>query len=1095
MICPRCQTENLSDARFCGQCGAPLPVLCGSCRAINPAENKFCGQCGAELGVVSETLIGNEPHATPRGELRQVTVLFCDLVNSTGLGERVGAEALHELLRRFLNTGIAEVRRYDGTVPQFTGDGFMALFGAPVAQEDHVRRALLAALAIRRAVAGNADALTSDQTTAPIRIGINTGVVVFGSVADKLRMDFTAVGDTANVAARLQEAAEPGSIVISEATLRLARGYARTEPIGALRLKGKSAPVSAFRLVEVSSRWGEFDEIPTFGSRLFVGRDRELAALDQLQRRAERGAGQAIGILGEPGIGKSRLIAEFHRTLAERGVNWIEGRCVSFGTAIPYLLVLDVLRSACRIVDSDTPAAIAEKLRAGLRRGGLDPDADSPLLLDLLGIGGAAPPAEPGIPEVIKARAFNILRQLAINASQRELLVLAVEDLHWIDTVSEEFLGFLSEVLPGAGILLLASYRPGYRPPWIDKTYATQIPLQPLSPEDSRRVLRSVLNRQRLPARLTETILAKAEGNPFFLEQLALHAGEDHGVGAGQSLPETIRDVVMARIDRLPEQTKRLLQIAAVIGREFSLRLLGELWQSRSPPEPHLHSLLQLEFLYERVESGEMTYVFRHALTQDAAYAGLLARDRRHTHAAVGKALEKLYAGRTDEVAELLALHYGQSEEADKAVDYAILAAEKAQRRWANAEALGYFEDALTRLDAIPSTTANQLRRTDAVIKQAEVKFALGHQAEHIEALRNIRAVVEESGDPRRRATWHYWMGFLHSLTGDPPAVAIDHCRQAQAVASAAGFDDLDGFIASALAQAYVVAGEPRAAVDVGERAVAIFEARGNLWWSGRTLGHLANAAVILGEWNGSLKYCRRVLEYGNRLKDLRLKAIGWYRMGCAHIVQGDIEAGLRCCDEALALEATPYDVGMANAYRGYGEIKAGLVEMGIARLEAAVAWFDNSRQRYSQLRVAVWLAEGYLRQGDREKAAPLIDDMLNTSRANGYRYLVGLASWLKGVSSAAEAPAAAVDHVGEAMRILDAIGARNDLAEAMVTRAALWQLSGEIAKARQMLDAARAVFRALGTRDDSDWIKAQIEAPDARLAASRIDPLAATSG
>jgi class 3 adenylate cyclase len=465
--------------------------MCRSCGALNSPDNKFCGQCASplvDLGSTSprEAAAPQSP-TPPTAEFKQVTVLFCDIVNSTGLAERLGAEALHELLRRFLDTGIAEVRRYGGTVPQFTGDGFMALFGAPVAHEDHVRRALLTAVAIRRAIGGSPGSLAGqDADAVPIRIGINTGLVVFGAVADKLRMDFTAVGDAANIAARLQQAAEPGNIVISEATFELARGYVLAEPIGALSLKGKTEPISALRLIEVLSGRNAFDEIASVGSRVFVGRERELAILDQLLRHAEQGDGQAAGILGQPGIGKSRLITEFHRSLAGRLINWIEGRCVSYGTEIPYLLLLDLLRSFCRIVDSDTPSAIAAKVRAGLRKVGLDPETDSGLLLDLLGIGGASPETSQNDPGAVKIKAFTIFRQFFVNASQRQLLVLAVEDLHWVDKISEEFLAFLAETLPGGPILLLVTYRPGYRPPWIDKSYAAQIPLHPLNPEESQ---------------------------------------------------------------------------------------------------------------------------------------------------------------------------------------------------------------------------------------------------------------------------------------------------------------------------------------------------------------------------------------------------------------------------------------------------------------------------------------------------------------------------------------------------------------------------------------------------------------------------------
>jgi tetratricopeptide (TPR) repeat protein len=478
----------------------------------------------------------------------------------------------------------------------------------------------------------------------------------------------------------------------------------------------------------------------------------------------------------------------------------------------------------------------------------------------------------------------------------------------------------MAENASGGRILLLAAYRPGYRPPWMDKSHAGQTLLHPLSRDHSIHVARSVLRAGRLIDLVTEEIVAKADGNPFFLEQLALHAGEARGLRSDLMVPNTIHDVVMARIDRLPEETKQLLQIASVIGREFSFRLLRAVWGERSPLEALLNELSHLEFVYERVETEGSAHVFRHALTQETAYGSLLERHRRAYHGAAGHALEALYGGRADEVSELLALHYGRSDEAEKSVDYAIQAAEKSQRRWANSEALAYFGDALHRLDIMPDTQANRLRRIDAVIKQAEVKFALGRHAEHIQALEEIRGFVDETDDPRRRATWHYWIGFLHSLTGGRPEVAIEHCREAADIASAAALDEIDAFAASCLAQVYVITGGLREAVEAGERALTRFETLGNLWWASRTIWHLHPAAQSLGDWETSLRYCRRAFEHGATLGDLRIKVVGLWRMGAVYIHQGDLERGLQCCNKALAFGPLPYDAAMAKALRGYGK-------------------------------------------------------------------------------------------------------------------------------------------------------------------------------
>ena len=1096
MRCSRCHADNPAGMKFCGQCGASLGVGCPSCGAANPPENRFCGECGAPLGrpglqdsAATEPYIPrprispvpNTPPALP-GEMKQVSVLFCDIVNSISLTERLGPEAMRDLVSAFLETSLAEVHRYGGTAPQFTGDGFMALFGAPLAQEDHVRRALLAAVAIQRGLSGDGDRGDTDRLDLPVRIGIHTGPAVFGPVGGDLAMDPTVIGDTANVAARLHQAAEPGTILLSEATRLSAQDYARVEPVGPLALKGKAEPIPAYRLLGVSHRRSGLRESSLPRTAVFVDRESELAILNNFLQQVENGHGQALGVVGEAGIGKSRLIAEFHRQLGDERVTWVEGRCLSYGTGIPYLLVLDLLRNDCGIVETDAPDAIIQKVRSGLRAVGMDPDKDSPVLLHLLEIKDVAAAPAFSNPETVKERAFEIFRQLSIKASLRRPLVLVLEDLHWIDKVSEEFLAVLAEHVRDARILLLASYRPGYFPPWMDKSYAEQTPLQPLSRDDSIHMVRSVLNGQRLFDRVTEEIVAKADGNPFFLEQLALHAGEARDLRSDLMVPNTIHDVVMARIDRLPEETKRLLQTASVIGREFSSRLLNAVWKGSGPLESQLRELGRLEFVYERAEREGTIYVFRHALTQETAYGSLLESHRRSHHEAIGLTLEELYGGRADEVAELLAHHFGCSRDAEKAVDYAFLAAEKAQRRWANSEALTYFNDALRRLDMMPDTKSNRRRRIDAVLKQAEVKYPLGQYADHIQALERIRSIVDETRDPRTLATWHYWIGLLHSVAGGRPEVAIEHCRAAAKIASASGLDEIDALAGSSLAQVYVVAGKPRDAVEAGERALSSFEARGNRWWAARTLWFLSIAANALGEWDASVNYCRRGLEHGVALAELRFKsvqAVAWLRMGSAYIQQGDLELGLQCCDEALALAPIPRDSVMAKGIRGYGEIKAGRVDAGMAELSEAVAWFASSDLRYTYLHQASWLAEGHLRRCDRASARSLIQEILDTSRRAGYLHFEGRACWLMGDCLAAEAPASAEDCAETAMRILEGVGARDDLAKAMVTRAALRQGAGDVATARQLLKQAYAIFQALGTRLEPARVKAALTALD----------------
>ena len=361
-------------------------------------------------------------------------------------------------------------------------------------------------------------------------------------------------------------------------------------------------------------------------------------------------------------------------------------------------------------------------------------------------------------------------------------------------------------------------------------------------------------------------------------------------------------------------------------------------------------------------------YSFKHALTQDVAYASLLERRRRVYHGAVGAGLEDIHAGRIDEVVELLAHHFGRSAEGDKAVDYAILAGEKAQRSWANKEALEQFEAALKRVAAMPGTQPNRLRRIDAVVKQAEIKFALGRHAEHVHALEEIKDLVETAADPPRRASWYYWTGFLHSLTGSRAEVSAEYCLEAAAIAEAAGLDEIRSHAECALAHVLMAAGDSAGAIAAGERALAAFEARENHWWACRALWALIPAVTALGHWDRALGYCRRGQEHAQALNDLRLKIVAWYRIGWVHIRRGDVTAGLRCCEEALALGPTAFDAAFTRAAHGYGVIKAGDIAAGLAEAGEAVAWFEQAGLRYTRAFFAMLVGE------ERARAARLLE-------------------------------------------------------------------------------------------------------------------------
>jgi tetratricopeptide (TPR) repeat protein len=424
-------------------------------------------------------------------------------------------------------------------------------------------------------------------------------------------------------------------------------------------------------------------------------------------------------------------------------------------------------------------------------------------------------------------------------------------------------------------------------------------------------------------------------------------------------------------------------------------------------------------------------------------------------------------------VIELLAYHYGRSGDDARAVDYAIRSGEKAQTRWANTEALAHFDAALKRLASMEDDSANRLRRIDAIVKQAEIKFALGKHAEHVQALESIRALADESADAPRRAAWYYWAGFLHSLTGARPEVSLPYCLKALEIADTAGLDDLRAFAECALAHVYYYAGDLGNAFAAGERALAMFEERGNVWWACRALFALSPAANATGEWARGLAYCRKILEYGQKTNDLRLKVTGWWRMGETHIRQGNAAEGLRCCDEAQALSPIPFDAAMIKAARGLGLLRTGDPTAATAQLTEAVAWFEQSHLRYTRAWFSLRLAEAHLVQGERARARAIAAGSLETARECGARYVEAVAARTLAEALIDEDPDTAAGHLEVATSILEEIGARPELARALAAHAALCEARSDVAGARELLDRSQAVARACGMRDDPRRLRA----------------------
>jgi class 3 adenylate cyclase/pimeloyl-ACP methyl ester carboxylesterase len=707
--CPGCQIEAPSDAEFCPDCGLSLLVSCPQCRTSNSAGNRFCKKCGHAMGSARSSA-ESERFAAPsaytpqhlaekiltsravlQGERKLVTVLFVDVSGFTALSEKLDPEDVHGLMDRAFELMLGEVHRYEGTVNQFLGDGLMALFGAPIAHEDHSARAVHAALSIQRVLGAYRDELLAKRGIEfRARMGLNSGAVVVGKIGDNLRMDYTAVGDTTNLAARLLALAEPGQILVSEDIVKAVGPYFALQPLGEVSVKGKTLPVRPYRVEGTRSVRSRLEAESERGLTPLVGREHELALLRDSFAEAQAGHGQAVFVYGEAGIGKSRLLLEFRHHAEAAGARWILGRCVSYGHAIAHLPVLDFVRDLFGIKEGDDLETMQEKLADGVREAGDDVAWTIPFLRALFSLDPGDAAVKAMIPVQRKGRTAEAVRDLLLAHATTHPLVLVVEDLHWIDPHSEDILRLLLDGTAAAPLMVVLTYRPGYAQTFGERTYFTRITLRALPEVQTAAMVERVLQGD-VPAEASRLVARKAEGNPLFVEELAKSLVEDgtlERVGgsyrlarplADAHIPDTIQGVIMARIDRLPEASKTALQIASVIGREFTARLVERVATLERDAPKALGELRTVELIYEKARSPELEYMFKHALTHDVAYESLLRQRRRELHCRTGEVIEELYADRLPEFYETLAFHYTRGESWERAVDYLLKSALKAR--------------------------------------------------------------------------------------------------------------------------------------------------------------------------------------------------------------------------------------------------------------------------------------------------------------------------------------------------------------------------------------------------------------------------------
>jgi class 3 adenylate cyclase/tetratricopeptide (TPR) repeat protein len=927
--------------------------------------------------------------------------------------EGLDPEEVQKLLDPALQVMMEAVHRYEGTVNQVLGDGIMALFGAPLAHEDHAIRACYAALAIQEGMRQHRERLgQTDETVLKIGVGLNSGEVVVRSISNDLHIDYSALGHTTHLAARMEELAAPGSILLTSTTLREVEGFVEVKALGAVKAKGVSGSIDAFELISGTSARKRFYAAATQGLTPFVGRRTEIEIFHQLLEQTAAGRGQILAMIGEPGVGKSRLVYEFTHHHVPRDWTILEGTSVSYGKATPYYPLVQLLRGYFGVLEGEEKESIRAKVESHLfKLDGVLKDAIPPFLalLDALPEyqkdGSGSIPSSTGqhreVIEAIKSfyqlepqqrrrTTLEALKRVVVRESQKQPLMLIFEDLHWIDNETQAFLDGLVEALPGARILLLVDYRPGYSHTWVDKTYYVRLRVDPLPSQGAGELLQFLLGNGKELEPLKELLIQRTEGNPFFLEESVRNLAET-GILTGQKgaykleqetqairIPNSVQAVLADRIDRLGPEEKHLLQTASVIGVKVPLRLLRSI---AGLPEDELYqyfaNLQAAEFLYETNLFPELEYTFKHALTNEVVYGALLHERRTSLHARIVGALEEIAGDNLQEHIETLARHAFRGEIWDKALVYLKEAATKAVSRSSFRNAVLRFEQALEALRHLPETRDTLRHAVDFRLEIRNALFILGDFQQGLKYLEEARAAAVALNDQGRLGMLFNLMTAHWNLAGNSEQ-AVTSGKQALNHTKAPEHIDLHIVAHYFLGAAYHSVGQYDQAIGVLERALALIGDR-----KYELFGTTGIVSVVCQSWLArclaQMGMFSEGIAYGDEAIETALKSshpysivYAYYGLGVLLLMKADfdkaitvLERGLEVCQAA----EIPVQRPLIAACLGYAYAFVGRLDEAMRLLEGAVEQTQSMKRMAGQALRLAWLSEAYILAGRTDEA------------------------------------------------------------------------------------------------------------------------------
>jgi class 3 adenylate cyclase len=1116
MKCPLCQHENTAAAKFCEECAAPLARACAQCgRPLSPTA-KFCPECAHPTGLsvapppaqrfdspesytpkhLAEKILTSK--AALEGERKQVTVLFADLKGSMELLADRDPEEARKLLDPVLERMMEAVHRYEGTVNQVMGDGIMALFGAPVAHEDHAVRACYAALDMQAAMRRYAEAVRRSHGIAlEIRVGLNSGEVVVRAIGSDLHMDYTAVGQTTHLAARMEQLATSGRSLLTADTLRLAEGYVDVKSLGPVPVKGLDAAIEVYELTGAGPLRSRLHAGAARGLTRFVGREGELDQVRQALSRAAGGQGQVVAIVGEPGVGKSRLVWEVTHSHRVHGWLVLQAGSVSYGQATAYLPVVDLLKRYFAIEDRDEARAVREKLTGKLLTLDRAQEGSLPALLSLLDV----PPEDPQWPTLDppqrRRRTLDAVKRLLLRESQGQPLLVVFEDLHWIDSETQALLDGLVESLPAARLLLLVNYRPEYQHPWGGRTYYTQLRLDPLPPESAEELLGALLGPDVGLGPLKRVLIARTEGNPFFLEESVRTLVEtqvlvgDRGAYRMTKAPElwqipaTAQAILAARIDRLAPEDKRLLQAASVIGKDVPFALLQVI---ADVPEDSLRRglthLQAAEFLYETSLFPNLEYTFKHAFTHEVAYGSVLHDRRRALHARIVDAIEAVYPERLTEHIDRLGHHAFRGEVWDRALAYLYQAGAKALARSAHQEAVTCFELALATLPHLPESSETLEQAIDLHLDLATSRFPLGQLERGLQHLRDAEGLARTLGNQRRLGWVSAHMCDYLWVKGSSRE-GRTFGQNAQAIAETIEDVPLQIAVGLYLSQAAFTLGDYRRAEDLCRKVVQslagdLSHERFRLYElpASSSRCYLALTLAERGDFDEGISHGQEAIRLGEAADHRFSLVLASWGLAYLYGLRGELNPAVRLLERALALSREsnltfwpPRVTGsLGSVYARSQRIAEGLslLHQALHAMEALGIGAYHSL-------LVVQLGEAYLLADRREEALAAGSRALTLARDRGER---GHESWalrlLGEIASTRNPPdtATADGHYREALALADELGMRPLVAHCHLGLGRLYRRTGQREQARDHLTMAATAYREM----DMGFYLAQVE-------------------